>query len=441
MSSPAIAPSSGAQLRQQLAAQLVAARARTDALFKLVTEAALFERPIAERHRLIFYLGHLEAFDWNLVCRDALGQAPLNASFEKLFAFGIDPLDGQSPGDAPSDWPSAAQIRAWGAAARGAVDEAIARAPLAGWLEGGWAARIAIEHRLMHEETLCYLLQRTPLRLKRPGLLPTLSTQSAVDAPIHIPAGLVALGLSRATAPHLGWDNEYEQHAVQVPAFTVSRLPVSNAQWLEFLEAGGYQERAWWSDAAWAWRAREGISHPAFWRLRDGQWWWVAMFGEVPLPGNWPVYVSHAEASAYARWKGARLPTEAQWQRAAFGSDAQPYPWAGATASPSLHGNFGGVRFDPVANGSSPGGDSPFGVADLMGNGWEWTSSVFAPFAGFEPLPFYPGYSANFFDGQHFVMKGASAPTDAAFLRPSFRNWFQPHYQHVFAKFRLVTHG
>jgi len=124
-------------MRQALTAQLGAARSRTDALFDLVTADGLLERPIAERHRLIFYLGHLEAFDWNLVCRDALGHAPLNATFEKLFAFGIDPLDGQHPGDAPSDWPSADAIRAWAAPARRAVDEALAHGPLEGWLEGG----------------------------------------------------------------------------------------------------------------------------------------------------------------------------------------------------------------------------------------------------------------------------------------------------------------
>jgi formylglycine-generating enzyme required for sulfatase activity len=157
------------------------------------------------------------------------------------------------------------------------------------------------------------------------------------------------------------------------------------------------------------------------------------MFGEVPLPAAWPVYVSHAEASAYARWRGARLPTEAEWHRAAEGTPALE-----GRAAAGVHGNFGGLRLDPTASGAFPAGDGVHGVADLAGNGWEWTSTVFGPFQGFEPLPFYPGYSANFFDGRHLVLKGASAATDPAFLRPSFRNWFQPHYQHVFAKFRLV---
>jgi ergothioneine biosynthesis protein EgtB len=393
---------------------------------------------VAERHRLVFYLGHLEAFDWNLVCRDALGQPSLDASLERLFAFGIDPLDGQGPVDGPADWPGVEPLLAWGRRARAAVDAALARAPLEGWLAGGWAPGLAIEHRLLHAETLCYLLRRLDLRFKRPGPLPEQSARPVKPAPRRVPAGPATLGLDRAAVPHLGWDNEYPEHTLQVPAFTIASLPVSNGAWLDFVEAGGYRERALWDAEAWAWVTRAGVTHPAFWRPAGGGWNWAAMFGEVPLPLDWPVYVSHAEASAYARWKRARLPTEAEWHRAAYGGGSGPFPWAGAFATPGVHGNFGFAHFDPVASGSHPAGDSPLGVQDLVGNGWEWTSTVFAPFDGFEVLPFYPGYSASFFDGRHHVLKGASARTDAAFLRPSFRNWFQPHYQHAFAKFRLV---
>jgi len=437
-----------AAVRALLRAQLSAARRATDALFALLTPEGLTERPIDERHRFIFYLGHLEAFDWNLVCRDILGEAPLNATFETLFAFGIDPVGGGNPADTAADWPTAEQLAPWMFRARHAVDEALAVAPLTGWLEDGWALRMAVEHRLMHAETLCYLLQRSDVRFKHPGPLPEVpdrpparfpEAEDRARAEVTVPRGHAVLGLARDTAPHIGWDNEYERHVVEVPAFTMSRLPVSNGDWLAFIEAGGYQNRMLWDDAAWAWLARGGIAHPAFWREREGEWWWRAMFGEVPLPRDWPVYVSHAEASAYARFKGARLPTEAEWHRAAFGGAEDPrHPWGTANAEPGVFGNFGFAHFDPIASGVCPRGDSPFDIADLVGNGWEWTSTVFSPFAGFEALPFYPGYSSNFFDGKHFVMKGASASTDLAFLRPSFRNWFQPHYQHVFAKFRLV---
>ena len=166
------------------------------------------------------------------------------------------------------------------------------------------------------------------------------------------------------------------------------------------------------------------------------------MFVEVPLPLDCPVYVSHDEASAYARWAGKELPSEAEWHRAANGTrsgEERAYPW-GTAAPDARHGNFDFQRWDPVAVGSYPEGDSDFGVADLVGNGWEWTRTPFAPFPGFQAFPFYPGYSANFFDGKHFVMKGGSPRTAACMLRRSFRNWFQPHYPYVYAKFRCVEH-
>ena len=165
------------------------------------------------------------------------------------------------------------------------------------------------------------------------------------------------------------------------------------------------------------------------------------MFGEVPLPLDWPVYVSHAEAAAYARWTEKDLPTEAEWHRAALGTTAEherPYPW-GSQPPARAFGNFDFHRWDPVSVTAHPAGASAFGVMDLVGNGWEWTSTIFSPFPGFEPFPFYPGYSANFFDGRHYVLKGGSARTAACMLRRSFRNWFQPHYPYVYAKFRCVV--
>jgi formylglycine-generating enzyme required for sulfatase activity len=161
---------------------------------------------------------------------------------------------------------------------------------------------------------------------------------------------------------------------------------------------------------------------------------------EVSL--DWPVYVSQAEAAACARWAGKSLPTEAEWQRAAYGTldgETISYPWGNEPAD-SGRGNFNFYGWDPVPVNSFPEGQSAFGVHDLLGNGWEWTSTVFGPFPGFEPFPFYRGYSADFFDGKHFVMKGGSARTAACMLRPAFRNWFQAHYQYAYAGFRCVRH-
>jgi len=271
---------------------------------------------------------------------------------------------------------------------------------------------------------------------------------------VEIPAGSAMLGLFRGEANLLGghdfgWDNEYEAHTVQVPAFSIDQYQVSNREYLQFMSAGGYEERVLWKNADWNWKAAQAISHPVFWSRANGEingaWHYRTMFEDIPLPLDWPVYASQAEASAYARWAGKSLPTEAQWHRAAYGTpQAQEYgterlfPW-GAEAPQSRLGNFDFERWDPTPIGAFPQGKSAFGVADLLGNGWEWTASSFAPFAGFQPFEFYPGYSANFFDGEHYVMKGGSARTAACMLRRSFRNWFQPHYQYVYAGFRCVS--
>ena len=226
-----------------------------------------------------------------------------------------------------------------------------------------------------------------------------------------------------------------------VPGFAIDVHKVTNRQYLEFVEAGGYATRALWSEPDWTWIHREQIGHPGFWVEREAGFDLRGMFGVTALSPDAPVYVSHAEASAYARWAGRALPTEAQFHRAAYATPAgteRAYPWGDAAPEPR-HGNFDFRHWDPVAVGSHPDGDSAFGVAELVGNGWEWTSTVFAPFPGFRPHPLYTGYSAPFFDGRHYVLKGASPATAACFLRRSFRNWFQPHYPHLYAAFRLVS--
>jgi formylglycine-generating enzyme required for sulfatase activity len=285
-------------------------------------------------------------------------------------------------------------------------------------------------HRLPYDR------KNVPPVATRLALIPDVSTM------MEVPAGPAMLGLFR-NGDTFGWDNEFQRHWVDIPSFAIDRYKTRNSEYLEFMNSGGYDNRTWWSDADWLWKESNRISQPAFWRREDEsqEWFWKGMLEEIPLPPDWPVYVSHAEASAYARWAGKTLPTEAQWQRAAYGaSDGQcrKYPW-GSKSPDGTRGNFNFENWDPVSVGAYPQSASAFGVEDTLGNGWEWTSAVFAPFAGFEPFPFYPGYSADFFDGKHFVIKGASMRTAACMLRPSFRNWFQPHYQYVYAGFRCVS--
>jgi gamma-glutamyl hercynylcysteine S-oxide synthase len=441
------------------------ARRQSDALFNFVRENALYERPIPERHRIIFYVGHLEAFDWNLLSGSLVGLKSVHPEFDRLFAFGIDPVGGGLPTDSPSDWPAVDVVRDYVGKIRNHLDTKPEKANLEPHFltNDGFSLRtllnVAIEHRLMHTETLSYMLHQLPLNTKvrqqapQPNS-PDLTRPRVAHRMVNVPAGAVTLGLARDDKD-FGWDNEYESHTMAVPAFEIDRYKVTNRQYLEFMAAGGYETRAFWNEDDWNWKTAGGISHPLFWKKDDGRglggtWFYRTMFDEVPFDEavlDWPVYVSQAEATAYARWAGKSLPTEAEWQRAAYGTvdgNARAYPWGSEAPNAEFDkrfGNFDFHRWDPVPVNAFPEGQSAFGIHDMLGNGWEWTSTIFGPFPGFEPFPFYRGYSTDFFDGKHFVMKGGSARTAACMLRPTFRNWFQAHYQYVYAGFRCVNRG
>jgi gamma-glutamyl hercynylcysteine S-oxide synthase len=440
------------QLDPGLLARLQEARARTDALFALLPPNSFYERPVPERHRLIFYLGHLEAFDWNLMS-PALELTSHDPEFDKLFAFGIDPVDGGLPTDVPEDWPSIVRVETYNWRVRTQLSDALllpsARAANMREIADGTLLQVAIEHRLMHAETLAYLLHNLPVDKKLAKARPLADPRPAPETRFaKIPAGIATLGKSPHDSSDFGWDNEFGLERVEVPGFSIGAYPVTNAEYLKFVQAGGYQTAFYWTPEDWAWVESERIEQPHFWTPKSdaspaqshAQWDLRTMFGAMPLPPAWPAYVTHAEASAFARWSGKKLPTEAQWHRAAYGAPdgtEREYPWGQASPSPR-HGNFHHERWDPTPVDAYPAGASAFGVFDLMGNGWEWTSTPFGPLPGFEAFSFYPGYSANFFDGKHFVMKGGSPRTDVCMLRRTFRNWFQPHYPHVYATFRCV---
>jgi len=437
------------ELLPHLLARIEEARARTDALFALLALDSIYDRPIPERHRLIFYLGHLEAFDGNLL-RPALGLESRDPVLDALFAFGIDPVDGGLPTDTPADWPKIAQVEKYNRGVRETLDEALSGShafdSLGSELVDGTLLHVAIEHRLMHAETLAYLFHNLPVNRKRPHASPKPDPRPAPKpGRVMIPAGIATLGRSRGDP--FGWDNEFEAQRVEVPTFSIDTFPLTNGEYLKFVQAGGYDEPRYWSPESWEWKLSAKIEHPHFWarpsessKEISGGWEYRCMFGTIPLPLSWPVYVSHAEASAYARWAGRQLPTEAQWHRAAYGAPGgteSSYPWGEAPAV-GTRGNFHFQSWDATPVNEHPGGASAFGVFDLLGNGWEWTSTPFGPLPGFRAFSFYPGYSANFFDGKHFVMKGGSPQTDVSLLRRSFRNWFQPHYTYVYATFRCV---
>ncbi|HEX3067943.1 MAG TPA: SUMF1/EgtB/PvdO family nonheme iron enzyme [Thermoanaerobaculia bacterium] len=400
----------------------------TRALFTIPTEDAYYDRPIRLRNPIVFYEGHLPAFDVNTLIKLALQREGLDSEFETLFARGIDP-ENEEAAKTPTDfWPSRAEVQAYGSNAHEQIIRVLCDGPIddgrVPQRRNAEAAFTIIEHELMHQETLLYIFHELPYERKnaiaplRSGRTPRPSSTVIKDM-VRIPAGDATLG---ADGTAFGWDNEIPQVRVAVPEFAIDRHNVTNGDYLEFVRATG-------ADA------------PHFWLQRGDEWYWRGMFDLTPLPLDCPVYVTFEEASAYAAWRGKRLPAEAEYHRAAFGTsggDERAFPWGQELPDPS-RGNFGFANWDTVPIGSYPDGISAWGVHDLIGNGWEWTSSLFEPFPGFAPMSSYPVYSADFFDEKHYVLKGASPATAPELIRRSFRNWYRPAYPYIYATFRCCA--
>jgi ergothioneine biosynthesis protein EgtB len=422
-------------------------RARTRALFDVLDDAVYYERPIALRNPIVFYEGHLPAFAVNTLVKKGLGRPGIDERLETIFARGIDPeTEATAVARGNPAWPSRETVREYAAAADRLLVEAIGHAdlerddqPLLRNAQALWAI---LEHEEMHQETLAYMWHQLPYARKhKPEHYvtspPRLSNAAPRPERIRIPAGTATLGTD-VREDGFAWDNELPPHCAFVESFAIDVHDVTNAEFMAFVEAGGYRDPRWWRPEDWEWVAAERVAHPPFWQRDGATWYWRGMFERVPLPDAWPAYVTWAEARAFAEWRRCRLPTEAEFHRAAFGtpqSRERKFPW-GDSMPARAPANFDFVRWDPVPAGAHPESASAFGVHDLVGNGWEWTSDVFAPFAGFEPMASYPEYSADFFDGSHFVMKGASPMTARSLARRGFRNWFRPCYPYVYATFR-----
>ena len=399
-----------------------ATRARSRWIFDLVKPEAYYERPIDLRNPIVFYEGHLPAFMVNTLAKLAHRRPGIDEEFETLFARGIDPDSPDAVNDPTDVWPSREAVQAYGQAADALIVDLLSNAPLEAddvpELRGGEAVFTVLEHEQMHHETLMYMLHNLPYEAKLAVGGWRLAGETAiVEEMIAIPRGRAMLGRPQG----FGWDNELPAMVVEVEAFSIGRYDVTNGQWREYMDA-------------------TGAAAPHFWKRAGDTWVWRGMFGDEPLASTAPVWVTHEEAAAYARWRGMRLPTEAEFHRAAYGSpsgEERLHPW-GDDVADSSRGNFDFASLGPVPGGLTPAGASAWGVEDLVGNGWEWTATLFDGFPGFSPMPSYLFYSQDFFDGKHYVMKGASPVTAKELVRDSFRNWFRPNYPYVYATFRLA---
>ncbi|MEB3210826.1 MAG: SUMF1/EgtB/PvdO family nonheme iron enzyme [Leptolyngbyaceae bacterium] len=256
------------------------------------------------------------------------------------------------------------------------------------------------------------------------------ASQSAMDLMCYVPQGSVCIGSDDRCA----LDNEQPSYRVDLDAFWIDRYPVTYQDFQRFIDAGGYEEAQWWSPEGWAWLQDHPVAYPLYGERNDE--------ARMSRQSNHPVCgVNWYEATAYAAFVGKRLPTEAEWEKAARWEPStgmtRPYPWGEDFPTQQLcnHSHHVGSTAEVTRY---PGGASPVGCMDMLGNVWEWTSSKFEGYEGFKPFP-YVGYSQSYFDGQHYVLRGGSWATRPWALRPSLRNWYHPWVRQIFAGFRCAS--
>jgi iron(II)-dependent oxidoreductase len=423
-------------LRLAVAAELERARARTALLTDAVDDAELVRQHSPLMSPLVWDLAHVGNQEELWLVRDVGGREPVRRDIDELYDAFKHPR-----GDRPAlPLLGPAEARAYVGQVRDKALDVLDRVRLdegRPLLADGFAFGMIVQHEQQHDETM---LATHQLRAGAPVLTsdPPPQSRVPVSGEVLVPGGPFAMGTDTEA-----WalDNERPAHTVEVPAFFIDAAPVTNSQYAEFIAAGGYDDPRWWSERGWAHRQAAGLTAPLHWQ-RDGDGWAATTFGRTApiVPDEPVVHVCFFEAQAYAAWAGRRLPTEAEWEKAARFDPAtgrsRRFPWGDEAPEPR-HANLGQRHLSPAPVGAYPEGASPLGVHQLIGDVWEWTSSGFHPYPGFAVFP-YEEYSQVFFGGDYQVLRGGSFGTDRAACRGTFRNWDHPIRRQIFSGFRCA---
>jgi len=425
-------------LKERIAAELTAARDRTTLLTDSVDEADLVRQHSPLMSPLVWDLAHIANQEELWLLREVGGRTPIHPEIDPLYdAF-------EHPRSERPSLPllAPAEARSYGHDVRGRVLDLLDRSRLSGsrLLDDGFAFGMIAQHEAQHDETMLitHQLRTGPavLSATSPGAAPADALR--LPGEVLVPGGPFTMGTS--TDP---WalDNERPAHTVSVPAFYIDTTPVTCGSYAAFITDGGYDEPRWWTADGWAHRQRASLSAPLYWRFDGGQWV-RSVFGRTePVDPAEPVlHVSWYEADAYARWAGRRLPTEAEWEKAArfdpVSGESLRYPWGSADPS-AEQANLGQAFLRPAPAGSYPAGAAPCGARQLIGDVWEWTSSDFLPYPGFAAWP-YREYSEVFFGPEYKVLRGGSFAVSPVACRGTFRNWDYPIRRQIFAGFRTA---
>jgi iron(II)-dependent oxidoreductase len=424
-------------LKPAIAAHLDAARRRSLALLDPLPPQEQTRQHSPLMSPLVWDLAHVGNYEELWLVRAVAEAPPIDPAQDDVYnAFEHPRAERPSlPMLAP------AEARAYIAEVRGRALEALDGAEVDSGdelLGHGFVYGMVVQHEHQHDETM---LATRQLMGERALPLEGVATPPAgreVASETLVPAGPFVMG---SDLDPWAYDNERPAHEVDTPAFFIDTAPVANRSYLAFIEDGGYGDPRWWTGEGWRWRREASLEHPEFWRREGGGSWSLLRFGRrIPLPPDEPVqHVCWYEADAFARWAGKRLPTEAEWEKAAsWGPDGRKrrYPWGDGEPS-SERANLGQRHDGPAPIGAYPTGASAYGCEQLVGDVWEWTASDFAAYPGFRSFP-YREYSEVFFGAGYKVLRGGSWAADPVAVRTTFRNWDYPVRRQIFAGFRCA---
>lgn len=405
----------------------------------LKEDSTFYLRADRLRHPLIFYLGHTATFFINKLTIARVIDTRINPRFEAMFAVGVDEMSWDDLDATHYDWPTRQEVKEYREKVRELVDSVIRRLPLKlpiTWEDPFWAIMMGIEHERIHLETSSVLIRQLPIDqvVRHPFWdICREAGEPPVNRLVTVPGGRVHLGKSK-DHPLYGWDNEYGSHETEVTGFKASSHLVSNREFLEFVDAGGYQEQKWWTEEGWNWRNFRKAEHPLFW-IKGNVWKLRTMVEEIDLPWNWPVEANHLEAKAFCNWKAGqtglpiRLPSEDEWNRLRDISNIPDQPWWEQAP--------GNINLEHWSS-SCPVDRFRFGdFHDVIGNVWQWTETPIYPFHGFDVHPWYDDFSTPTFDTRHNLIKGGSWISTGNEATRDSRYAFRRHFfQH--AGFRYV---
>ena len=406
----------------------------------LVNDDAYYIKPIHLRHPLIFYYGHTNTFFINKLILAGLIIKRVNPQFESMFAVGVDEMGWDDVNDTNYNWPTPAEVRAYRASVRLVVDDLICTLPLnlpIDWDSPWWPILMGIEHERIHLETSSVLIRQQFLNLVQNSKNWVPCQAVDVSAPVNALVDIAAreISFSKSTE-HYGWDNEYGQSKRYCPSFQAAKYLTSNAEFLAFVEAGGYQDAKYWLEEGLEWLHYTKAKHPIFW-IRNGYDWKLRlMTTEIDMPWSWPAEVNYHEAKAFCNWqsvqlgKPVRMPSEYEWYAL--------YEYAGLSDDKVTSSMQSNLFLDHFASPCPVNQFAHGDLYDVVGNVWQWTETPIFPFDGFKVHPLYDDFTTPTYDGRHNIIKGGSWIATGNEAIKSARYAFRRHFfQH--AGFRYIV--